>query len=642
MPQEPLQLLLRGLRRLNDCFGGLSDVQLLERYLANRDEAAFELIVWRHGPTVLGLCRRLLRRDTDVEDAFQATFLALVRKAGSIVKREALGSWLYKVAYRVALEARRSAADKTSHQRLILDPPAAQPDDAHWHELRPLLDDAVMALPQKYREVFVLCCIEGKTNEEACRQLGCPKGTIDSRLARARERLRQRLTRRGVVLSGTLAASFTEHALATVPAALAGKTLWTALGPTADAARLAPRVAALTEGALRAMLMMKLKTVAAAGALSLILAGAAVAWWGQITFAGENTPPEVAEEDRRKEIPVRPGDEAQLAQAQQPPTLQDPQPGAGGDPAPPKPDDQALVERARALRQSQNNLKSIGLALHNHHDTHNTFPKPAIYHEQTNKPLLSWRVAILPYLDQDALYRKFKLDEPWDSPHNLRLVAEMPAVYAPVMPTKQKHATYYQALVGVGTLFEPNKAIRLADVTDGTSNTLAVVEAADPVVWTKPEDLPFVADQALPKLGGQFQGFFNATLADGSVQRFAADADADMLRKAIERGDGHQVDFTQLRVPQEGRGPLDAAIMRLENQELERAVQDAREQIGAEKEKLQALRQQLGKQLGDPKAADLLGANARLRAELSEHLSVLEGLRAEFERLKTMLDKRTK
>src|SRR5262249_1365227 len=161
---------------------------LLQRWLARRDEAAFELLLWRHGPMVLALCRRLLRHAQDAEDAFQATFLTLVRKAGSIANREALAAWLYKVAYRVALRARAAAATRAALPITSMDLPAAEPaQDLLWRDLRPVLDEEVSRLPARFRGPFVLCYLEGKTNEQAARELGCPLGTVLSRLSRGRE-----------------------------------------------------------------------------------------------------------------------------------------------------------------------------------------------------------------------------------------------------------------------------------------------------------------------------------------------------------------------------------------------------------------------------------------------------------------------
>jgi hypothetical protein len=307
------------------------------------------------------------------------------------------------------------------------------------------------------------------------------------------------------------------------------------------------------------------------------------------------------------------------------------------------PDDRDEALRVRALRRSQQNLKVIGQALHNYHDTYKFFPSPAVY-DPNGKPLLSWRVAILPFFGDpqlESIYKKFKLDEAWDSDHNLALAAEMPALYAPVLPTKQKNATFYQAFVGAGALFEPRKKIRMADVLDGTSNTLAVVEAAEPVIWTKPEDLPFVPDQALPRLGGQFPGYVNALTADGRVQLLGVHGDAEMLRRVIQRDDGQPVDFEKLQRAGNTRGPLDTTVLRLENQTLESRLRLAKAEIAQLRQRIETLRAAAVKELAhpDPKAAELLGANARLRAALDDQMTVLEALRAELARLEATTKK---
>ena len=202
----------------------LADEVLLERYTARREEAAFAVLVRRYSPLVLSVCRRVLRHEQDAEDAFQAVFCVLARKADSITKRAAVGAWLHGVAFRIARKARAGRGRQPVSQSDLPDIPAAEssPEWA-WKELRPILDEEVNRLPAKYRQAFILCYLEGRTNEQAAAQLGCPLGTVLSRLARARERLRVRLTRRGVALSaGVLAAALGHHAAAAgVPAGLA-------------------------------------------------------------------------------------------------------------------------------------------------------------------------------------------------------------------------------------------------------------------------------------------------------------------------------------------------------------------------------------------------------------------------------------
>ena len=184
---------------------GMAEGQLLERFSSRRDEAAFELIVARHGPMVLGVCRRVLSDPHDVEDAFQATFLVLVRKAHSLRRRDLLGNWLYGVAHRVAVRARANAARRRTRERSGAEAAAGKPPrDGDWRDLRPVLDEEIARLPEKYRAPVVLCFLEGQTHEEAARQLRWPLGTVKSRLARARARLQGRLTRRGLAPSAGL------------------------------------------------------------------------------------------------------------------------------------------------------------------------------------------------------------------------------------------------------------------------------------------------------------------------------------------------------------------------------------------------------------------------------------------------------
>jgi RNA polymerase sigma factor (sigma-70 family) len=194
MAARQLYAIIRQMRNMvrPDESTSLPDAELLARFVALRDEAAFELLLWRHGPMVLGLCRRLLRSAEDVEDVFQATFLALARKCGSIAKREAVGSWLYRVAYRIALDARTLSGRVASHEKQVVALPDVEslPDvsqQAARSELQSLVDVAIQCLPRKYRDPVLLCHLQGKTQEEAARELGWAKGTVSTRLIRARE-----------------------------------------------------------------------------------------------------------------------------------------------------------------------------------------------------------------------------------------------------------------------------------------------------------------------------------------------------------------------------------------------------------------------------------------------------------------------
>src|SRR5262245_41192493 len=172
MAHEPLGMFIRQLRRMVGPpeGGGLTDAQLLERWVAGRDEAAFEVLLWRHGAMVLGVCRRLLADPHDVDDAFQATFLTLVRRAAAVRKREALAGWLYRVAYRVALRARGRRQQRAARETGGVEWLGADSEsDFLWRDLRPVLDEEIQRLPDKYRSTFVLCHLQGLTNEEAAR-----------------------------------------------------------------------------------------------------------------------------------------------------------------------------------------------------------------------------------------------------------------------------------------------------------------------------------------------------------------------------------------------------------------------------------------------------------------------------------------
>ena len=212
----------------------MTDARLLEDFVSRRDEASFEVRVWRHGLMVLNLASAILRDAKEAEDAFQATFLMFARKAGSIGKGEALAGWLHKVAYRVALRLPRQGSAKRSAREKPLDdlPAPAAGDEVQWRDLRPVLDEEIDRLPAKYRTPLVLCYLQGRTNEEAAERLGCPKGTILSRLAHGRERLHSPVAvRRSIALSAGCLATlvFQNASSAALPAVLVKSTAKAAL-----------------------------------------------------------------------------------------------------------------------------------------------------------------------------------------------------------------------------------------------------------------------------------------------------------------------------------------------------------------------------------------------------------------------------
>jgi RNA polymerase sigma factor (sigma-70 family) len=265
-----------------------TDAELLERFIADRDEVAFEVLVRRHGPMVLGVCRRILGHVQDAEDAFQATFLVLVRKASSVAPREVVGSWLYSVARQTARKALAGNLRRVSREQ----PVAHLPEPGILHpeptgDLAAVLDAEMALLPEAYRAAIVLCDLEGHTGRDAARQLGWPEGTLFTRLARGRKLLANRLARRGV-------SPFTALALPALPPALVTTTVQAAsatlLGPAATAALVSPFVVTLTEGVLQAMIPLKLK-LASAALVVLVLVGAAVAGGQYVQGPGRQPAP---------------------------------------------------------------------------------------------------------------------------------------------------------------------------------------------------------------------------------------------------------------------------------------------------------------------------------------------------------------
>jgi RNA polymerase sigma factor (sigma-70 family) len=276
---------------------GLADADLWERYVQARDEAAFAALVRTHGPMVLGVCRRLLRNEQDAEDAFQATFLVLVRKAASLRSPRTLAHWLHGVARRTALQT-RSAAAKRRAKEAAVPPRTGTPDDS-WDDLRPVLDQELGRLAEKYRIAVVLCDLEGKTRKEVARLLGWAEGTVASRLAKGRGILAKRLARRGFAGALVTAALAEGAAPAGVPPALVVSTVMAASFSAAQAAAdpgvLSGTAAALTEGVLRSMLLTKLKTAIAV----LLVAGMATLGAGTMISRGWTKEPADGQEQKQ-------------------------------------------------------------------------------------------------------------------------------------------------------------------------------------------------------------------------------------------------------------------------------------------------------------------------------------------------------
>jgi RNA polymerase sigma factor (sigma-70 family) len=283
MPTSPLSVVVQ--RLVADVApggGGTTDGELLARFLSGRDDAALAALVRRHAPMVRGVCRRILRNHHDAEDAFQATFLVLVRKAAG-VPRQAVASWLYGVARQTAVRLRATAAKRGRREAQVAampEPTVAEARDADWQNV---LDEELSRLPGRYRGVIVLCDLEGLTRREAARQLGLPEGSVASRLARARVMLAKRLARRGIAFSGgsVVAVLSAGPASASAPPALVASTI-KAVTLVAALQAAAPgvvsaKVAALTDGVMNAMLIAKVRSAVALALAACMLAAGVTA-----------------------------------------------------------------------------------------------------------------------------------------------------------------------------------------------------------------------------------------------------------------------------------------------------------------------------------------------------------------------------
>jgi len=301
MPTSPLNVVVQHLRAVCEPDGGgMTDCELLARFLENRDEVVLAVLVKRHAPMVWGVCRRLLNHQ-DAEDAFQATFLVLLRKAAD-VPRQAVANWLYGVARQTAVHLRGSAAKQRRRETQMVNVPEPIMPAGRDADLRRVVDEELSRLPDHHRCVVVLCDLVGMTRKEAARQLGIPEGSVASRLARARVKLAKRLTHRGVVLSGGAVAAVLSAGSASASPTLVASTIKAAslLAAGQVAGVVSAKVAALTEGVLKAMFMTKIKSVLAV----VLVVGLA---FGGVGLGGalSTSPVAVAQAETPEEIPAK-------------------------------------------------------------------------------------------------------------------------------------------------------------------------------------------------------------------------------------------------------------------------------------------------------------------------------------------------
>ncbi|OWK47133.1 hypothetical protein FRUB_00832 [Fimbriiglobus ruber] len=555
---------------------GPTDADLLGRFVADRDEGAFELLVWRHAGMVLRTCRGVLRDHHAAEDVTQAAFLVLARKAAAIGRREAVVGWLYRVARRLAVRAaaRRGVQPVSPAAALDLVPgPAAGPsDDA---DIAPLLHEEVARLPDRYRLPVLLCYFEGLSHTDAATRLGWPVGTVSGRLARAKATLHDRLTRRGVAVSvGAVAAFLAGDPTAAVSASFAAVTTRAAVSFAAGAAVI-PSVSNYTidlaRGAIRAMIVTKFQWAAG------VVAACGVLTFAGVWASGQGPGPEVPSG------PLAPNPASPLPVAAKAADGSGPRPDPAGRTA-------DFVQRHRSLK----NLRAILIAMHAYQDTYARFPSNFVDH---GKPLLSWRVQLLPYLDCNDLFNMFKLDEPWDSEHNLKLLPKMPDVFRVGFEPPGATHTYYQriALTGIvpstaedtnilgsggppmpgsggpgpilpaaiaggapgspggaapavpadgtaaaltTTSSEPWLPSKLYDIPDGTSNTLGVLEIGPAVPWTKPADYVFDVKKKTREWKPPFVNVLHAAAYDGAAYTLKPNLEDVLVRRLLGPSDG--------------------------------------------------------------------------------------------------------
>ena len=542
---------------------GTADGELLTRFALSRDQAAFELIVWRHGGMVLRTALAVTRDHHAAEDVTQATFLVLAKRAASLRDGDALAGFLHTTARRIAIRA-------ASRRRTVPLPEGLAAVAGPADDTAAAVHEEVARLPEVWRVPVLLCFFEGLTHAEAAARLGKPVGSVAGWVARAKDRLHDRLTRRGVTLPAAGLASLLAvgPADAKFVAAVSGSAIAYVSGSLVSS----PEVLQLVHGAYRAMILAKLKVAATAGVIGLGGAGLTIGGWAYTTAQVPGGAPGAPTANK----------------------------GPGATVTFVKPDEtpkSATPEESRKItlaqvRRSQANLKKLIPGMHTYHDTYSKLPTDVVATDKAKTPLLSWRVAILPYIGEQKLYEQFKLDQPWDSESNLKLLSKMPDCLRVGFEAKDSTHTYYQVFHAPGAALFPIGAdagrgggfgrggpvgfalppgtvsgsggpVILAGppgiasepaspsigtptfsgITDGMSNTIGVAECGPPVPWTKPADI-VVADlsKPLPQLAWPFQNGIMTGFMDGHFEAFNRNLTDPHLRAMITASNGEVLD----------------------------------------------------------------------------------------------------
>lgn len=480
---------------------------------------------------VLRVCRRILRNEHDAEDVCQAVFLVLARRSGQVRWHACIANWLYGVAVRVAQHENRRMS-KHRQQRLIEVGEVAAAE-GEPRESEQTLYEELQQLPNKYRAPVILCHLEGKTRQQAAAELGVNETTVKGRLERGREMLRGRLSRRGLaapaaLFSGALAAEIAGAAVsesmitATAQAAAQFAAGATVAGASANAA------VAIAKGELGKMLLAAQIKWAAITVATVSAVGTGTVLVTHGIGAGNGVAAAASDDSSTTTPPVRgPLASADEAAAEKPD-------------GPEKPDPDAINGGKVSYA-----LKMFGLGMHNYHGDNNAFPSAASY-DANQKKLLSWRVHLLPYLDEGALYRKFHLNEPWDSPHNKPLVEQMPEIFsAGNDKLQQAGKTIFLVPVGEGTVFGSRDPVAIRDIKDGTSNTIMVltVKPKYAVEWTKPAEWELDEKQPFEKLTGKDGMHFRFGLCDGSAHNRPKPMTLETLKALLSHSGGEIVQF---------------------------------------------------------------------------------------------------
>lgn len=666
------------------------DARWLRLFVEQRDGEAFGKIVQRHGAMVHAVCRRVLHNGADAEDAAQAVFLILAKKANSIRRTYDLAGWLFGVARRVALQALRERTRRQRREKLAASSITTIASDlVEAQEAARLCDAELLRLPVRYRQVLVLSCIEGLPKALVAQRLGWPEGTVASCISRGKKLLAERLIRQGIapalaatVLSTPVVQAIPlslHHASTLALAQVSGQSLQHLALP--GALELVYKVH--THMMFKRSLLLLTCTLGLAATIPGIIWG----WHAllkPVEVVSEVFEPVVQEkpapspEVAKRQIAVADKDRLQgrwmlvavvsnkndgfdpfagkaigsmlefkgnqlitigadgqkVEYSNQPQNLyrlndkvepKELDVVMGGDskefvipglyaleydtlvictsnpgirpieisaarngstkmaiyrrvvaPGEVSAEQKRIVEEL-AITQSNQSLRKCLIAMHNYHNDYNRLPAAAIFDKQTGKPLLSWRVQMLPYLDplleNDKLYKEFHLDEPWDSEHNKKLIPRMPKIFAhPVTKSAAEFKTHYRVFVSPDKL-EAGKTDKFAPpfslsptfkltlggmaVADGTSNTISIVEATEPVIWTKPEEIVVANDEAdIPSLGAMPNSpYFIAVHWDGAShlyrrtgERLSREGYLRLLRQQIGWNDGMNNDVSGILV----------------------------------------------------------------------------------------------